>query len=169
MKNPFAVVSPEELSADEADQLFVEMHSDYPEITREGNTLITGARGCGKSMLIRCSLPDVLMLRKNLKFSDLPYLAVNVSIKKTSLNLQELHRLDKQHVPYLINEHFMALHVAMHTFLMLSHINFSPDEYSPDEYKQFFENTYSRLLKVSGCNQCVDVDYSSANRFFESL
>lgn len=169
MKNPFAVVSPEELSADEADQLFVEMHSDYPEITREGNTLITGARGCGKSMLIRCSLPDVLMLRKNLKFSDLPYLAVNVSIKKTSLNLQELHRLDKQHVPYLINEHFMALHVAMHTFLMLSHINFSPDECSPDEYKQFFENTYSRLLKVSGCNQCVDVDYSSANRFFESL
>ena len=69
--NPFAVVSPEELTAEQADQLFVEMHSDYPEIMRQGNTLVTGARGCGKSMLIRCSLPDFLMVRNQKEFSDI--------------------------------------------------------------------------------------------------
>ena len=168
-KNPFAVVSPEELNAAEADQLFVEMHSDYPEITRPGNTLITGARGCGKSMLIRCSLPDVIMLRKHLDFSELPYLAVNVSIKKTSLNLQELHKLDNHHVPYLINEHFLALHVAMHTFLGLSKVNYEKGKYNAKDYKNFFENVYLRFLKVSGCNDTIYVDYSSPNSFFESL
>ena len=76
--NPFSVVSPEELTAEQANQLFVEMHSDYPEITRQGNTIVTGARGCGKSMLIRCSLSDFLMVRKQISFSDLPYLPLNV-------------------------------------------------------------------------------------------
>lgn len=112
MENPFSVISPEELTAEQADQLFVEMHSDYPEITRPGNTLIIGARGCGKSMLIRCSLPDFLIAREKTSFSQLPYVAVCVSIKRTSVNLQELHKLDSMHVPYLINEHFLALNVV---------------------------------------------------------
>lgn len=84
-RNPFSVVSPEELTAQQADQLFVEMHSDYPEITSPGNTLVTGARGCGKSMLIRCSLPDFLMVRRNRSFAELPYIAFNVSVKKRAL------------------------------------------------------------------------------------
>lgn len=32
MANPFAVVSPEEMKAEKAAQLFVEMYSDYPQI-----------------------------------------------------------------------------------------------------------------------------------------
>lgn len=128
MANPFSVISPEELTAEQADQLFVEMHSDYPEITRPGNTLIMGARGCGKSMLIRCSLPDFLMVREKIAFSKLPYLAVCVSIKRTSLNLQELHKLDNVHIPYLINEHFLTLNVVMQSFLSLSKNKYE-DEY----------------------------------------
>ena len=43
--NPFAIISPEDLNAMQADQLFVELYSNFPEITREGNSLIMGARG----------------------------------------------------------------------------------------------------------------------------
>ena len=65
--NPFAVVSPEEMTAEKAAQLFVEMYSDYPQIKRPGNIIMTGARGCGKTMLIRCCQPDVLMLKDGIK------------------------------------------------------------------------------------------------------
>ena len=167
--NPFAVVSPEELTASQANQLFVEMHSDYPEITREGNTLITGARGCGKSMMIRCSLPDFLMVRNDISFSNLPYLSICVPIRKTSLNLQELRKLDNLHVPYMINEHFLALHVLMFACYQLSKIQYESDLYDKTQYKAFFENTYQKLMRVSGYKDDIDVDYSSPNTFFDSL
>lgn len=167
--NPFSVVSPEELTAQQADQLFVEMHSDYPEITRPGNTLVTGARGCGKSMLIRCSLPDFLMVRNQYKFSQLPYLALNVSIKKTSLNLVELGKLDNLHTPYLINEHFITIHVMMYSFLCLSKVEYELEKYKEEAYQDFFINTYSRFLRLSGCSDEVIVDYETPNTFFNSL
>lgn len=169
IENPFAVVSPEELTAEQADQLFVEMHSDYPEITRQGNMLVTGARGCGKSMLIRCSLPDFLMVRNQVSFSDLPYLSVNVSIKKTSLNLVELQKLDNLHMPYLINEHFLSLHVLMYSFLCLSRVQYDLEKYDENEYRRFFNEIYLRFLQLSGCNDKFDVDYSSPTSFFNSL
>ena len=169
MGNPFAVISPEELTAEQADQLFVEMHSDYPEITRSGNTLIMGARGCGKSMLIRCSLPDVLMIRGGLRFSQLPYLAVCVSIERTALDLQELHKLDNLHIPYLINEHFLALNVIMQSFLCLSRNDYETEYFDPDAYKEFFEKTYMRYLKAAGCKDTIEPDYTSPNKFFISI
>ena len=169
MENPFAVISPEELTAEQANQLFVEMHSDYPEITRFGNTLIMGARGCGKSMLIRCSLPDFLMAREKISFSELPYLAVCVSIKRTSLNLQELHKLDSVHIPYLINEHFLAQNVIMQSFLSLSRNKYEIDLYDAKAYQVFFEKTYMRYLKAAGCKDVVEPDYTSPESFFASL
>lgn len=168
--NPFAVVSPEELTADQADQLFVEMHSDYPEITRQGNMLVTGARGCGKSMLIRCSLPDFLMVRNNKKFSELSYLALNVSIKKTSINISELQRLNDYHMPYLLNEHILTLHVLMYSFMFLANnITYELTEYDEEKYRAFFSNTYSRYLTLSGARSDFAVDYSTPKSFFDSL
>lgn len=167
--NPFAVVSPEELTAEQADQLFVEVHSDYPEITRPGNTLITGARGCGKSMLIRCSLPDFLMVRNQKKFSELPYLSLNVSIKKTALNLADLQKLDNIHMPYLINEHFMTLHVLMYSFLYLSKIDFEINKYDQEAYEEFYNETYLRFLRLAGCQDDIAVDFSTPAKFFNSL
>lgn len=168
-ENPFAIISPEDLSAEQANQLFVEMYSDYPEITRYGNTLITGARGCGKSMLIRCSMPDVLMIREQKKFEELPFLSFCVPIKKTSLNLQELRKLDDKHAPYMINEHYLSLHVIMYIFYSLSKVNFSKALYDKDQYRDFYERYYLKYLKSSGFRGEIEVDYSTANTFFDSL
>lgn len=167
--NPFAIISPEDLTAEQADQLFVEMYSDYPEITRSGNTLIMGARGCGKSMLIRCSMPDVLMIREQKSFEELPFLAFCVPIKKTSLNLQELRKLDDKHAPYMINEHFLSLHVIMYIFLGLSTVNFTDGMYDKNEYKNFYEKYFLRYLEAAGYKGEIEIDYSTANSFFNSL
>lgn len=166
-ENPFAVVSPEEMNATKAAELFVEMYSDYPQIKRPGNIIMTGARGCGKSMLIRCCLPDVLMIKDGVTFSQLDYLAFHIPVKKTSLCLSELRFLDNRHAPYLINEHFLSLTVLMYSLLNLSKIDFP--EYNAEEYKAFFEKTYSRYLRMSGCRDSIQVDYSSAKSFYESL
>lgn len=167
--NPFAVISPEDLTAVQADQLFVEMYSDYPDITRPGNTLITGARGCGKSMLIRCSMPDVMMIRMNKQFEQLDSLAFCVPIKKTSLNLQELRKLDDRHAPYMINEHFLTLHVMMHILFSLSEMKFSNDSFEEEAYRDFFEKCFLRYLKAAGFQGTIDVDYKNPNTFFSSL
>lgn len=166
-KNPFAVVTPEEMKAEEANQLFVEMHSDFPQIKRPGNVIITGARGCGKSMLIRCSLPDVLMLKDNKKLSELDYLALRIHVKRTSLNITDLQSLDNTHAPYLINEHCMTVYVLMHSLLNLADIKY--DDYSEEEYKHFFDNIYRRYMHLSGCKDDIKVDYTSPNNFFRSL
>ena len=140
--NPFAVVSPEEMNAETAAQLFVEMYSDYPQIKRPGNIIMTGARGCGKTMLIRCCLPDVLMLKDGKSFDELEYLAFHIPVKKTSLCLSELRFLENRHAPYLINEHFLALNVLMYSLLELSQIQYPV--YDPEEYKVFFFFFYAR-------------------------
>lgn len=168
-KNPFAVISPEDLTAEQADQLFVEMYSDHPEITRPGNTHIIGARGCGKSMLIRCSMPDFMMIRQKKQFEELDSLAFCVPIKKTSLNLQDLRRLDDRHAPYMINEHFFTLHVMAHILLSLSRIEFTTKYYEKKAYRDFYETCFLRYLRASGFQGEIHVDYKDANAFFQSL
>lgn len=167
MMNPFAVVSPEELQAAKAAELFVEMYSDYPQIKRPGNIIMTGARGCGKTMLIRCCSPDVLMLKDKKALNELEYLAFHIPVKKTSLCLSELQFLENRHAPFLINEHFLALIVLMYSLLELSQI--APPVYDDTAYRDFFENTYARYLRMCGNKREVEVNYDSPSDFFLSL
>jgi hypothetical protein len=166
-KNPFVIITPEEMTAEQANQYFVEMHSDFPQIKRPGNVIITGARGCGKSMLIRCSLPDVLMLKDGKKLSQLDYLAFHVRIKRTYLNFTDLQTLDNTHAPYLINEHCMVIYILLHSLLNLTDIKY--DDYSEKEYRHFFDNTYKRYMRLSGCKDEIAIDYTSPENFFRSL
>jgi hypothetical protein len=167
MDNPFSVVTPEEMSAEQANQYFVEMHSDFPQIKRPGNIIITGARGCGKSMLIRCSLPDVLMLKDNKKLSQLDYLALHIHVKRSDLNITDLQSLDDAHAPYLINEHCMTVYVLMHSLLNLSRIEY--DEFSREKYEDFFKNTYNRYMNLCGYKDKINVNCTSPKKFFLSL
>jgi len=169
MPNPFAVVSPEEMKAELAEQLFVEMYSEYPKIGRFGNLIISGARGCGKSMLIRCSLPDVQMIRGSKKLNELENLSFSVSCKKTYPNVKEFDGLENRHAPYLINEHFLALHIVMSALWQLSQLKYDSSTYVEEKYKDFFQNTYQRYLRLSRCRDTITPDYSSANNFFRSL
>lgn len=167
--NPFSVMVPDEMTAEEANEIFVELHADRPEVRGLGNIMISGVRGCGKSMLIRCSLCDFIMIREGKKFSELPYLAVSLPVKKTELALADLQKLDNYFAPYMLNEHFLVMHVLMHTFLGLSKIIYDKDKFDIVKYKHFFDNIYYENLRISGCNDEVLPNYTSENSFFSSL
>ena len=68
LNNPFTIISPEDLNAELAHQLFVEVYSDFPQVKNAGHSMIVGARGSGKSMIFRCLLPDVLKLTEKCEF-----------------------------------------------------------------------------------------------------
>lgn len=167
--NPFAILTPEEMSAEQANRLFVEMYSDFPTIKRPGNSIISGARGCGKSMFIRCCLPDVQMIKQgnNTNFEDLEDLTFWVCCEKTYPRITEFDALKDVHSPYRINEHFLALHVLMSALHQLSTIKFN--KYVEDEYHAFFQNIYSRYMRLCWCKDTISPDYSNANNFFASL
>ncbi|MCL2311141.1 MAG: hypothetical protein FWC41_01440 [Firmicutes bacterium] len=171
LENPFVVMSPEEMDAHTAKQLFVEMYSDFPQIQRAGNIIMSGARGCGKSMLIRCSMPDVLLLQDEqtqITPSQLKYLAFHIPVKKTTLSLTELKFLENRHAPYMINEHFMTVYVLMHSLLWLLKIDFE-SSYNESKYREFFDNTYARYMRLSGCKDEINPDFTNAKAFFKSL
>lgn len=167
--NPFSVMVPDEMTAEEANEIFVELHADRPEVRGPGNIMISGVRGCGKSMLIRCSLCDFIMTREGKSFSELPYLAVSLPVKKTELALADLQKLDNYFAPYMLNEHFLVMYVLMHTFVSLSKTIYDKGKFDAIKYKQYFDDIYYKNLQICGCNDELEPDYGSENAFFTFL
>jgi hypothetical protein len=168
MSNPFTHYTPETLKAQMADQLFVELHSDISKVKTPGHAMILGARGSGKSMLIRCLLPDVLRLKGKCKLSELDFLAFHIPIRNTQLNITDILRLDKQNASYIINEHFLTLNVLMNVLSALSQMQFDIP-FNETEYNDFFTDIYLRNLKLCGNKTIPQFVNKSANDFFHSL
>ncbi len=167
-ENPFLIMQPDEMTAQEAADIFVDIYTDKPVVRGAGNTMITGVRGCGKSMLIRCSLSDFQMLRENKKFSELSSLAVVLPVKKTGLALAELMILEDYFAPYMMNEHYLTIYVMLYTFLGLTEIQFDPDFFEEKAYVDFF-NIYIKQLRLCGCDDEIIPQYESERVFFDSL
>ena len=170
VRNPFTVVTPEKLGATEAQQLFVEVFSDFPEIKRAGHSLIQGARGSGKSMMFRCLRPDVIMLQKRCDFSDLPFLGFHISIKNTELRITDLGVLERHHASFLINEHFLVVSILIGVLRSLVGILKDLDLPRQDEeYKFFLEDTYKRRLRLSRSSIDYEFDGEKPAAFFGRL
>lgn len=166
--NPFTIISPEDLNAEHANQLFVEVYSDFPQVKNAGHSMIVGARGSGKSMIFRCLLPDVLKLTENCTFSDLEFLAFHIPIKNTSLKITELTALDNHHASSMINEHFFVLNITMQILFALSKLGKSDLSYDEEIYELFLTR-YNRRLRLQGCKAFCDVNASDASEFFNQL
>ena len=115
LSNPFKVFTPEGMTAKDAVDLFVEV-SDFNKIHDEGNTILNGPRGSGKSMLFRYLMPDCQMIARGTALSDLPFFAVLVPIKNTNPNITELRRLQLQSARAILNEHLLTCFVASKLF-----------------------------------------------------
>ena len=111
--NPFAVQSPEGLSAKDAHSLFVPVFTDFPQLLTPGHTFLHGPRGSGKSMMFRYLLPDCQFIEhKDCKLKDLPFFAIWIRIKDANLALEELKLLDGKHGSASLNEHFMVMYIS---------------------------------------------------------
>ena len=167
-ENLFDVFTPEELSAKEFEAFYVDLYNDIPIIKQKNNTIITGARGCGKSMLIRSFLPEYLM-RGGTAFADLRYWAISLSVFRTSLSVTDVQALTNRHAPHLISESIMILHILETIFDSLSKIN--GVRFVKEEYESFFTDIYLDLLDDSGYINSSDINpnFDSAYSFFRSL
>ncbi|MBF0448830.1 MAG: hypothetical protein HQL67_11570 [Magnetococcales bacterium] len=109
-KNPFGVSNPEQVDADYIARNFVDIYTDLPAVLGRCNAFIHGARGTGKSMLLRSLEPEVMIKAGKAKhILDVPYFAVHVPLKKAEFAVPELSRL-AGYASTVIGEHLLVMH-----------------------------------------------------------
>lgn len=114
-RNPFVVESPEKLTAEQIVQLYVEEFTPLETVKRRKHTFIWGARGSGKSMLLRYLEPRCQAIKHGTieNFFEQPesYVAIYCPCKEGQLNRTELALLDKL-AHEVITEHMLNLMIA---------------------------------------------------------
>ena len=152
-RNPFAVQTPEHLSATDVVSLFVSDMTDYWQILNQGHTIIYGPRGAGKSMIFRYMEADCQIKAGGKRFSELPYYAAYIPIKETELNLSEFSRMEQsKYAPSVLNEHLMIANVAAKLFTSL--LNRIPLEdfakADASELRTFYRSYFAIALERAG-------------------
>lgn len=111
--NPFSFKTPENLTAKDIASLFIDVFSDFPRLLSNEHTFLHGARGTGKSMMLRYLEPSVQIAAKKVRTaSELEFYAVHMPIKTPNYFLSELERLEG--APYwLLAEHFIVLNAVL--------------------------------------------------------
>lgn len=185
-RNPFAVQTPEGMKAEDVIDLFVDVFSDFYHVPNQGHTFINGPRGSGKSMMFRYMLPDCqkLVLGKE-RIEEIDYFSIYVPIKKTSINVVDLERVER-HGNILLNEHFLTMYAATICFESLSRYfgNLTSEEkITLYPLKSFYTDDFlSRLSYLDYNGKTVPLEdndtaasifskmYDTCNRiYFESL
>lgn len=114
-ENPFEIKTPEQNSAQDVVDLFVDVFPDFYQVLEKGHTFINGPRGSGKSMMFRYIQPDCQCLAKHCKITELDYFAVYIPIKLTNINIPDLARLET-HAEIILNEHLLTTYVMSNVY-----------------------------------------------------
>lgn len=147
--NPFKIISPEGLSAEDTVSLFVDVFTDFHKIKHQGHVILVGPRGSGKSMMFRFLMPDCQCLHHNCMITDLPFLGVYVPLKASNFALAELKRFEK-HAADILNSHLLTTHFAVKIFKAIADDNFyDGGSAALKEVKRFFEDCFIDLLSRS--------------------
>jgi len=150
LNNPFAVQTPEDISAENAHDLFVDVFSDFHQVPKPGHTFLHGPRGSGKSMMFRYMLPDCQLIDLKSKINELNYFSLYVPIKKTDLNIIDLQKLEN-HAEYVLNEHLLVTYFAANIFEDLSKlVDLNSIDSSNFKNVDKFNSKFKQLLTFSG-------------------
>ncbi len=144
--NPFAVKTPEKLSDEDIAHLFVDVFTDFPSILGPHHTFIHGARGCGKSMMLRYLEPNVQLIeRKAPTINQLPFYAIHIPIRTANLNVIEFNRLQESKY-WAIAEHFLVLYISGKILNSLNNLANKFDISSDTEkIRNLFDEFFNRL------------------------
>lgn len=168
-KNPFQYLTPDQIEAHEALNLFVDVFKDYYQVLNPGNTFIHGPRGSGKSMMFRIMKPDCQKMKFNKRINEIDFLGIHVPIKETSLNITELQILEGKHGSNFLNEHYLVIYFSIVIFDSLSkedYSQFSIEQKTITEFASFFVG----LLKKAGYTSDVNIDFlKSINDVFTQI
>lgn len=156
--NPFGVRNPEQLDHDYIARYFVDIYTDLPSISEQNNTFISGARGTGKSMLLRSLEPGVQIASgKASSLAQLGFLGIHVPLKKAEFAPPEFRKL-KGYASVAIGEHLLSQQV-MYRVLQFIH---SVEHSFSRESLETIQNAFSRYTDLSGGNYTGAVGESSS-------
>ena len=149
-RNPFTVLTPEDMTAEQMSSLFVDVFSDFPKLRDQGHTFIHGPRGSGKSMMFRYLEPDCQRLALACGLSDLDFYGIYLSLKNTQLDITEFQRLESMHASIVLNEHFMTMCLSERTFdSLVKHCADCSRDHLED-VKRFIRDALFGLLHACG-------------------
>ena len=138
--NPFSVSSPEQISAEHIADYFVDLFTDAPKLLDPANTFIHGARGTGKSMLLRSLEPEVMLrLGRAKTIAELPYFSVHVPIRPVEFLTPEIAKLEG-FGKFAIGEHLLSMHAAFRMFRLLLTLVNHIDVANAEELAKLFRN-----------------------------
>ena len=173
--NPFWVQTPEKISAQDAQNLFVDIFSEFPQVESPSHSFIVGPRGSGKSMMFRMMRPDCLILRHGVALKDLPFLGIYVPIKSTRITATDMERLEQHPGRYVFNEHLLCIYIAVAAFQELE--NATKNEEGADNkelLKSWAKDNFSRRLAYCGVDdtkaeQVLTETWPNAEEMFRNL
>ena len=132
ISNPFAVFTPEGLTADRVVAIFSTEMPGLGNIENAGHAFVIGTRGSGKSILFRYLEPDCQRLVTGKVLGELPFLSLYVSFRETQAQISELARFEDRHGEIFFNEHLLVLAIGAQVVLRLLRNNdIAADELSP--------------------------------------
>lgn len=146
IKNPFGVRNPEQLDHDYIARHFVDIYTDLPSISELNNTFISGARGTGKSMLLRSLEPGVQISSGKAKsLLDLSFLGIHIPLKKAEFAPPEFRKL-KGFAAAALGEHLLSQQVAYRIVEFLSSLG----EGVSEDSRATFIAAYIECNELSG-------------------
>lgn len=170
-KNPFQYQTPDSIKTDDVLSIFVDVFKDFYHVINIGNTFIHGPRGSGKSMMFRIMRPDCQKKKLEKQLHELPFYAIHIPVKDTSLRISDIDKLEKNYGANYLNEHFMVLYFSICLFDALANEDFSNYKKSKEEAISFYNNVFIAKLKLSGWKENLEprTDFNSANEVFTSI
>jgi hypothetical protein len=171
-KNPFQITSPEDMSAEDAMSLFVEVYTDFPKIIDPGHVFLIGPRGSGKSMMFRYLMPDCQCLKNKCALKDLSFLGIYVPLKNTNFALAELHRLENKHASDVLNSHLLTTHFALLAFKVLKELTVTNGEPKEVEStRRLFDECFIPLVQRASWNSSFKVSnqFSTVAEVFAAM
>ena len=167
-QNPFKITTPEDLTAEETVRLFVDVFSDFYQMTDPGHVLIKGPRGVGKSMMLRYLEPDCQCLARKKTIRELPYIAIYVPLKNTNFSLAELKQFEGKHAYVLLNEHIMIVHCLIKVFESLLNDNLISDiEY--EALRRFYYEDFVSILEITDEVEVEETSQTIINHIMDKL
>lgn len=170
-KNPFQYQTPESIKTDDVLSIFVDVFKDFYHVLNSGNTFIHGPRGSGKSMMFRIMRPDCQKKKLEKQLHELPFYAIHIPVKETSLRISDIDKLEKNYGANYLNEHFMILYFSICLFDALANEDFTNYEKSKNEAVNFYNKVFISKLKLAGWKENLETrnDFNSANEVFTEI
>lgn len=169
LQNPFQITTPEDLTAEEAVKLFVDVFTDYPQVVDSGHLFLTGPRGIGKSMMLRYLQADCQCYINRCDFSNLKYFGIYIPIKNESFVKTELKRLDDRHASEIFNEHLMVSHVCVRVFDGLLKNSCAVESMDASSLYEYYVNVFIPAVRMDINCEILDNPQSSVTEVLNSI